>query len=273
MADGQSMTEITSIAVAVVFLGVSLLIVWVVRSVLGVEGQAVLVTLMVIPVIVYVIVSGKIKEFRSPWGSATFQAGQPVAEALEVSDFKVEMATAEDIRSVARGDDEKLEKLRRTQPALLTLELGKEERYGPGQVREYVEVLSESPNFRSVVFVNPQGQFEGSMPAETFVRILDSPRGEQLIEAVNSGEVEKLMEFPGVSTTALSGGATSAEALRAMDKVNRNSLVVVDDNERPSGIAERSKILSHMIRPEIRQFREIETSPVLKRKLRERELR
>jgi len=255
MPEAQSMGELAAMLVAFVFLGGSVFIVWVVRQILGVEGQAVLIALLAVPVLVYFIVSGKLKELRSPWGSATFQASEPVSDLMDWSDFKVEMATDEKIKAVARGDQQRLEMLQRTQPALLSLELGREEPYRPEQLAEYVDVLGASPNFRSVVFVNQEGRFEASMSARTFMQMLQSERREALVEAINRGDVRALAEISGVVTLALAEGATNERALRAMDTANTDTLVVLDEDERPTGVVEKSKIVSHLLRPPVRELR------------------
>ena len=263
------MGELAAILVAFVFLGCSVFIVWVVRRILGVEGQAVLIALLALPVLVYFIVSGKLTELRSPWGSATFQASEPVSDLMDWSDFKVEMATDEKIEAVARGDEKKLEMLRRTQPALLSLELGRKEPYRPEQLAEYVDALSASPNFRSVVFVNRDGRFEASMSARTFMQILQSERREALVEAIHRGDVRGLAEISGVVTLALAEGTTNETALRAMDTANTDALVVLDEDERPTGIVEKSKILSHLLRPPVRELRRPERE-IIRRTPRER---
>src|SRR5205823_1663209 len=79
---------------SILFLVIGLIILWLAKTVLDISGDGVLISLLLIPVFIYVITSGRVKEFKGPGGvAATFfeTASQPVKVASE----KVEPSIAE----------------------------------------------------------------------------------------------------------------------------------------------------------------------------------
>ena len=81
--------EFRAILISVVLLILVFLVVWLAKSLVGLEVDAIYVTLIFTPVLVYVIVSGRLKEFKSPVGlearftEAASQSIKPKSETIE----------------------------------------------------------------------------------------------------------------------------------------------------------------------------------------------
>lgn len=232
------------------FLILGLFVVWFTTMVLKVEGDAVLVSLLLAPVLVYVILSGRIKELRAPGGLAiTFAATATesvtaVSETVQPSEEDMQIVAKEGVQALER----KREKLNEAQPIVMTMVLGRGRYYNREDTLRYIDVLSQFRSFRFVVFVDDSGRFVAYTPVSSFKGILRVPElGEHFIYAVNEGQMQDLFRFPGVVRETISTQSTNAEALREMTRQNLEALVVIDENRHLTGVVERKQVLSRMM--------------------------
>jgi hypothetical protein len=70
---------------------------------------------------------------------------------------------------------------------------------------------------------------------------------EEFVRTLNSGRTKSLRTYPGIVTEAITTSHTNAHALREMDRLNLEALVVVNDAKRVAGIVERDQVLSKML--------------------------
>jgi len=64
---------------------------------------------------------------------------------------------------------------------------------------------------------------------------------------LNSGSARNLSLYPGIISDAITVAHTNAHALREMDRLNLEALVVVNAERRVAGIVERDQVLSKML--------------------------
>ena len=68
MDSNQRKKERTAVLVAIVFLGLGLVVLWITKTILNIEGDVIFVSLLFVPIIVYAIYSGKLEELKGPGG-------------------------------------------------------------------------------------------------------------------------------------------------------------------------------------------------------------
>lgn len=242
--------ETTAILVAILFLGLGLLAVWITRAVLDIEGDAVFVSVLLIPIVIWVIFSGRLKEIRAPGGlEAKFtdvakKTVEPSGERIEASiqdPTIVTKAGLSELQGILPGIDE-------SKPIVLTLTLGKTGYYQQEALREYIKALSQRRNFKFVVMVDQENRFAAYIPAWRLAQTLEMwERGNEFIQAINDGRVQDLRRYPGVVTSTISTCATNIEALREMAAQNLEALVVIDADRRLRGVVERQQVLSKLM--------------------------
>ncbi|HEY0073379.1 MAG TPA: CBS domain-containing protein [Abditibacteriaceae bacterium] len=242
-----------AIIVSLLFLLTGFIVLWLTKTLIKIEGEAVLISLLLIPAFVYVIVSGRIKEFKGPGGfEATFfeTASQSVniaTEKIEPSVAEMQVVAKEGVRALER----KRQELNEAHPTIMTLTLGEisnPSNYNRQDVLTYLEFLSQLRNFKFVVIMDRNKSFVAYMPHWALKGLLDNPNlGHEFIDLVNNGGRENLLRFPGIIRKTISTQTTNVEALREMTNQNLEALVVIDEHSQLKGVVEREQILSRMM--------------------------
>jgi hypothetical protein len=238
-----------------------LLLLWVatlwVSGLLGNEpaegvGDIVLLSLLVMPILIYAIISGSLKELRGPGGvGASFnsEVAEPVSKKL--SSVRVSIDD-ESKHIVSSGETQPLQQVtqlsdHQTQPIFMDVTFGKGD-YTLEALRDQVESHYLFRSFELVVFLTRDGYFLAFMPAWAAKQTLNDPaKGQEFVDLINRGNTELLLSWPGVVSKSISTEATNAEALREMVKYNSRVLVVTDGKSRVAGIAEREQVIGRMM--------------------------
>jgi CBS domain-containing protein len=226
-----------------------LVVIWIADEVLDLGGDGVLVSLLVLPALLYLALSGRLTEITGPGGvSAKFR--EVAAKPARASSQKV---TEEDVQLVQKGG---LEELRRMAPALtqdhrpIVFAFAVGRNYNLDTVRSYVDVLVALRRFLAVVFLDPEGRLLGYMPAIRFVALTRSSEEttRRFIDALSADDAAlRLHTIPGVITETLGAGSTNSEALEVMTRRGLEILVLVDDAGRFAGVVERGRVLSDLV--------------------------
>jgi CBS domain-containing protein len=238
--------ETGTILVTLSLVVAGLAVLWFAKSVAGLEGEAILVALLVIPLVVYAVASGRLEELRGGGIEARFAR---VATATVTPDsrqlpveaiYGVEKASPRQLPAVLdRLADE-------TAPIGLTIVLGKD-RYTRDALRKYLVALGQLPKFKFVVFVDPEGRFEAYMPHWLLGRLLEGPRSSAFVTALNEGLIGTIRRYPGVVRHAITTKHTNEHALREMERQGLEAIVVLDEERRVVGVVEREDVLSTML--------------------------
>ena len=241
--------EESAILRAFLFLFAGFIALWFAKHAIGIKEESVLVSLLLLPLLVYVILSGKIQELKAPGGiEAKFSglANQSVSAASE----SVKPETDE-LQSVLKDSsmalDVKTQELDGSKPILMLMDLGNG-RYDTEAALKYIEVLSQFRNFKFVVFLDKRKRFIGYMSAWAVKGLLQKRElGDEFIDAVNRGLSAELTRYPGFETQTITTSWTNANALQEMVRKNVEALVVIDGNRHIEGVVEREQILSLMM--------------------------
>jgi hypothetical protein len=135
-----------------------------------------------------------------------------------------------------------------SEPIVMTVPVDGRGRYTRRALLEYLNTLGHLRTFKFVVFLDGDGAFVGYAP-NWLVRGFLERRGlaEEFVRTLNSGRTKSLRTYPGIVTEAITTSHTNAHALREMDRLNLEALVVVNDEKRVAGIVERDQVLSKML--------------------------
>lgn len=238
-----------------------LLIIWVatlwVSGILGSDpasavGDVVLLSVLVMPILIYAIISGSLKELRGPGGlGASFnsEVTEPVSKRLN----SVRVSIDDENRHIlSSGETQPLQHEtqlsdHQTQPIFMNVTFGKGD-YTLGTLRDHVESHYLFRSFELVVFLTRDERFLAFMPAWAAKQTLNDPeKSQEFVDLINGGSTDLLLSWPGVVSKGISTGATNAEALREMVKYNVSFLVVTDEKNRVAGIAEREQVIGRMM--------------------------
>jgi len=214
-------------------------------------GDVVLVSVLVMPILIYAIISGSLKELRGPGElGATFNS--VVTESVSDTLDHVQVSVDEENRQILSSgetqilQDETQLGLHETQPIYMRVTFGKGD-YTLEELRDHVESYYRFRSFELVVFLTRDDRFLASMPAWAAKQLLNDPaRNQEFVDLINGGSAE-LLSCPGVVGKAISTGATNAEALREMVEHNSRFMVVTDEKNQVAGIAEREQVIGRMM--------------------------
>ncbi len=245
-------TDSRAVIAAILFVILSVLVVWFCRSQLGISDSATIVALLVIPLLVYGIVSGRIKEFTAPggWGA---KFGEVARARVDYSSSRVNVGEAQ---TIAKGPlphtMAKIQQIRSGKPVVLTMTIGATgfmPDFNKIAVHRALEALAPFPNFKFVVFMDQAEHVISYMPgwAALAATTQESMEGDSLVIAANQGEARSLQNSPGMLTATISSDTTNAEALKKMEELNVDAIPVVDAEHRMLGVVERERILSRMV--------------------------
>ena len=220
-------------------------------------GDVVLVLLLVSPILIYAIVTGKLTELKGPGGvEAKFsvQAAMPVATTASHDSVSIDELLTVTADAGQHQLGKRVQRFTEIQPIVMTITIGADS-FSEGDegehirgLRAYVAQLSRSRNFALVAFLDTHGDFVAYMPAWVVKnRLDDREKAGELFRVLKDADKQKLFAYPGILRDKVSPNATNGEALRKMVESNLDLIAVVDENDRLKGVLEREQVLSKMV--------------------------
>jgi hypothetical protein len=241
--------ELRAIGISLLFLLIGLLVILATKAMLITAGDTVFVSLLLIPLLTYVIVSGRVSEFKAPGGLEVKLATMSNAPVEDMSSKNMKMLGEEEITIVSEGGLHGLEALKPSDTSkaiLLKIVMGRH--YDHTTLREKVDHLLEYRTFKFAIFVNTGNRFIAYISSSVLHLILDSDdRAQKLLKIIATGNVSELWNFPGVVTQSISAQEKTMNALKAMMDNNLEAIPLLDENEEIKAFIERERILSEML--------------------------
>lgn len=243
--------ELSALAWAVLFLAVGLGAIYVAVSTAGEKDGTVLAALLIIPVLIYLVLSGQVEDLKGPAGlelTLANIANEPIPSGREADD--AEKLSFEKIAAIAKGRSATLyERMKNTPPnapVVLTFTLGSEIN-GP-EASSYVRTLTQLRRFRYVAFLDSRGSLVSYMEERAFRHTLeaDSPSALTLINNIRENRSGEVKACPGMIVEHVSPRTSIAQALRKMERTHLNALLVVDKGT-IVGIAERDHLANKLL--------------------------
>ena len=253
------------VAFSLLYLAVGVGAVWFIRSTVGVRGDATLVAFLIVPLALYLTLSGRVSEIT---------AGGLAVKLRQAGHERAAQAWTEALADTDHGLTFDLQhywpvKTDPNRPQVATLTLGgalEVTEAGAGgptdvkTVRRRYERDAVLASLRSaaaehpvpvVLLLGELGSVVAYLTYRSAVDLLENEnRGDQFIELVNAGDPGSFDGpggFSGVRTKLPSDKVTNVEALETMEKIGIDVLVVVNRKGEFGGIIERERVLSRMM--------------------------
>jgi hypothetical protein len=232
---------------ALVFFGATALVILLYR--LDIKDSAAIVAIIIAPLLVHGIASGKILELTGPggWG-AKFQAAaeQKVIDTATRIAFDMEELQKVQKEGLAKLD-EIVRKLQKGKPVALILDFGRQGYYVADVVREYADKLSKFDPETSVILVdNVTKRFVATIDVRSFLNVLDTDPS-KLISAISTADRAYLVRFPGFIFRGIRDDKTNAQALKEMYILGVRTLVVLNGQDEPVALVRRDQIIDHIV--------------------------
>ncbi len=207
------------------------------------------IAILLAPLIVYGILSGRLAEFSAAGVSAKFQA---VAE-MEI-DATAIVQGADQLDVVSKGGSSTLhdfvERLDPKHPNAVSLGVGRTGYYQPDAIETYIRTLQSVGSGTYVIFIDEAtGKFIGSAGAEQVLALFANPETRQGL----MGELEHPSELPFsdfrfLVRESLAPTDTNAVALDKFLASGAQALVVLNDKGEPTGLVDRDRLMTKLMK-------------------------
>jgi predicted transcriptional regulator len=126
--------------------------------------------------------------------------------------------------------------------------IGGEIQYTLEDVRRYLDVLSQLRSFKLAVFLDSNKRVVAYMEAWILKELVEqSELADEFIELVNSGQIERVIGYPGIAKKTISTTSTNIDTSCEMQEQNLEALVVVDEQRTLRGVVERERVVTSMM--------------------------
>ncbi len=242
--------ETKAIIVAVGSLAVAVLVTWLFSWTGWEEPGTGIFLLLLLTVVVYLIVSGRITELRG-LGGLEAKFTRFIEEPAAATD--VELIDVEPMGAVKKAGVQALDwqiensELDVEKPFNLIVQVGEK-----NLVREdlliYLDRLGYSPHFMFVLLQDNEGELIGyGRPRQIATVLRDKSEGRSFVRYLNHGSRQELRNHYAVRRTTLSCNANNREALEVMARCRLEAVVVVDGRRRPVGYVERDQLVTRLL--------------------------
>lgn len=198
--------------------------------------------LSLIPFVAYLILSGKIREFKGGGIEVKFK------EAIEKEvNFKPERVHYIGYTMVGKGSRKALSntilEIMKSPFAALSLTIG--QHYDYTLLRDYLKELVQFGFFKHVLFIDNNSKLQGFMLARVLLSYLRKDQmGNQIINLMESGRIR---EIEGFRKDFVKNTASGREALHRLETERIVDIAVVDENNHFLGFTDREIIVTKAV--------------------------
>jgi CBS domain-containing protein len=249
-----------ALATALLFVVLGFGAIYVVAKVADVKDGAVLAVVLVVPALLYLMLSGRVNELKGPAGLEV-RLSEVANQTIPVpgGDSPAGTLAYEEIHAVETGRGESfLSRIRGItpgEPVILTLTLGSRSIDGLA-VANYAKGLAQFPRFRFVAVLDSaeHGNLISYMEERVFRHLIDADifDAQELLNNIAQKNVGAVRAFPGMVVTTVTPETSIADALRTMERHRLNALLVTE-HSRVKGIVERERLANVLLLSLIKQ--------------------
>ena len=249
MGEKSVQREIKDIFASILFLALGFLVVWFTAKYLNTAGDVVIMSLLFLPVLVYLIFSGRLSQLKVGGLEAKFlditaQSVEIASETITPSEDDIVVVAKAGIREL----QSRIQHLDESRPIILTLNLRTGVYYDAYALLNYIEVLSQYQTFKFVVFMDKDNRFVAYIPFWAMLQILKiESLCYDFVRTLNDGDFQELRRYPGIVTRTISTKSTNMDALREMTTQNLDALIVIDEERKIKGVVEKDQLLSKIL--------------------------
>lgn len=244
--------DVIAVATAVLFAVLGFAAIYVVSKVADVKDGAVLAVILVVPPLLYLMLSGRVNEFKGPAGlEVRLSAVANQTIPVHGTDTAASTLAYEELRAVETGRRESF--LRRIQditpkePVILTLTLGSDSINGEAAAN-YARGLTQFPRFRFVAILDSAGHLISYMDERAFRHLVEADviDAQELLNNIEHSNVGEIRRSAGMISDTVTPGTNIADALREMERLRLNALLVTEHGQ-VRGIVERERLANALL--------------------------
>lgn len=249
----RAQKEVWAMLTSLLFLLIGVLVILTLHE-MNITGDTLIIALLLLPIVIWAVVSGRIKTFKAGDLEATFN--EPVRNMMNLVGTSIANADTQAMIVAKAGLSslpQIIEKLKtevdEDQPIVMPMKLGSGIFYDLSAMQAYIDALSRFRNFRFLVFLKDE-KVIAYMLSRVALRIFTqypAPYENNFLNIVNNGQEELLKQLPGVITETAHHKDSVQTVLEKMVAQNLEALVVVDDKGQLKGVIDRAEVLSRMM--------------------------
>lgn len=206
---------------------------------LGFELEPLHFGIALIPFIILLILSGKLKEIRGP-GGWVLSLRDEVQKTMSPDIVEKEPLQVDPAIVQQKGPPIS-EVLAQKRPSVLGFTIGKKHFYWHDAIIQYIEALAVLPGFRFILFTDEPGKFVGGMKVADFIAILAMG---DIVPKLENGDI---LNDPRVIKNTIQVNATNKQALNEMEKASVNILSVVDQEGEFIGVVTQEELVRKIL--------------------------
>lgn len=254
MLNMDNETIIITIISILSFIAIVILLVVIRSKNSSIEVKSSDVIVAIIPIIVFLLVSGKLQKFEIGEGGlkleTAFVNASKSAIALQINQIAGLPITTP--RTMTKGGVAEIPQLLAGKTEALIFRLGGGNYWGPA-IAEYLTKLSTQSYFKYVIIENSDQTFYAILDARELALVFKSHDNQvnpdTFADWINNNNKVPLSKLPGFisSDDALKESSDKSFALATMEKNNTDILPVVDQNNHLKGVVERSRLTASLL--------------------------
>jgi hypothetical protein len=242
-----------AIGVALVFLSLGFGAIYVVAKVANVTDGAVLASALILPAILYLLISGRVSELKGPAG-LEISISEVANRSIHVTENGGISLDYDQVRSVGRSESgrsesflDQIRTLTPDDPVIFTLTLGSGPIDGP-TAADYAKGLTQFPRFRFVAILDSMSKLVCYMDERAFRHLIESDAfdAQRLLNNIEQQNIGAVRGYPGMIQSTISPTTSVADALREMERLRINALLVAEDGF-VKGIVERDRLANALL--------------------------
>jgi hypothetical protein len=244
--------DAAAIAVALVFLVLGFGAIVAVRRLGGVTDGVVLASALILPAILYLLISGRVTDLKGP-GGLEISIAEVANRSISVDSEGDSIALAYDqVRSVEGGARpesflKRVESVNASDPVMFTLKLGSSPINGVAAA-DYIKGLTQFPRFRFVAILDSHDKLVSYMDERAFRHLIESNAvdAQSLLNNIEQQNVGPVRAYPGMIQSTVGPETSVADALREMERIRTSALLVCQDGH-VLGIVEREHLANALL--------------------------
>lgn len=259
--DNVSTTAIISIVVFVAIIAFLVTLRVTTKTEFEIKGSDIV--LAVVPVVLFLLVTGKIESFR--FGDFEVKTVFSKAAKSDISSQIIPLTglPLEPVQVESKGGVGEIPQLIEGQTEALQFQLGHGGYYGPA-INQYFVSLSAYSFFRYILINSQEGTFFGIVEADKLIPLLmseDPPFDtEEFAQWLNASDQQAMRGIPGFvsiedAIDKSDKGVDKGKVLERMEDLKVEILPVIDANRQFVGVVDRSKLATSLIIEVTRQLR------------------
>ncbi len=208
----------------------------------------------VLPVLVFLLVTGKLQKFEIGEGGVKIETAFVEASKSSIVSQVSPLAglPSEPIRIDPKRGVEDIPKLIAHKTEGLLFRLGHGGYWGPA-ISEYFKLLAKQPFLKYIIIENPDGTFFAMADARELIELFQAERppytARDFAKWLNKADKTALSKLPGFISAkdAVTKDTDKGQALRKMEELNLDTLPVIDEAKRFVGIVNRSRLTASLL--------------------------